>query len=171
MSDQLTRRGVLPVVRQAVLALVVLAVSGVLAGVVWEKLWDAPSGTVVKHQWLQDEVGLRGAFSGTGLYVLVAVVAGLVVGCAVALLLDRSELVTLACVAAGSVLAGWLMLRVGVSLGPDDPRLLAEAAKDGTVLPGRLTVTGWSPLVAFPSGALVGLVVVFFGLAKHRRQD
>ena len=171
MSDQLTRGGVLPLVRQAVLALVAFAVTGALAGVVWEKLWTPPSGTVVKHRWLQDEQGLRDAFSGTGVYVLVAVVAGLLVGAAVAVLLDRSELVTLACVIGGSVLAAWLMLRVGVALGPGDPQALAASAKDGTVLPGQLTVTGRSPFAAFPSGALVGLVVVFFGLAKRHSQD
>ena len=45
-------------------------------GLVWEWLWTPPRGVVVHHRWVQDEVGLRGDFSGTGTYVVVAAVAG-----------------------------------------------------------------------------------------------
>jgi len=183
MSEQLTaplaptpsagepRRGwslLLPYVRQALLIVAIFAVAGVLAGVVWEWLWTAPTGVVVHHQWLQDERGLRGEFSGTGLYVLVAAVTGLVVGGTVAVLLDRSELVTLVAVLGGALLAGWLMSDVGGFLGPADPRSVAATADTGTHLPDHLVVAGDSVLRAFPGGALVGLVVVFLGLSRHR---
>lgn len=175
MSEQLTtpppstRAGEWrPVLRQAVLALVLLAVVGAVAGLVWEWLWTPPTGIVVDHRWLQDERGLRGDFSGTGTYVAVAAVAGLLAGAAVALLFDRSELVTLAVVVVGSLLAGWLMYRVGLAVGPPDPHPLAAAAKNESHLPGQLIVSGRSPFVAFPSGALVGLVAVFFGLSGRR---
>jgi hypothetical protein len=163
MSEQLRH-----VLRQALLALVLLAVAGALSGVIWEWLWTPPTGVVGDHQWLQDERGLRADFSGTGTYVAVGAVAGLLVGAVVAVLFDRAELVTLAVVLAGSVLAAWLMYRVGVALGPPDPHPLAETAKNGARLPGRLVVSGTSPYAAFPSGALVGLVVVFFGLSSRR---
>ena len=157
----------LPYVRQALLIVAIFAVAGVLAGVVWEWLWTAPTGVVVHHQWLQDERGLSGEFSGTGLYVLVAAVAGLLVGGTVAVLLDRSELVTLVAVLGGALLAGWLMSHVGGFLGPADPRSLAATANTGTHLPDHLVVSGKSELRAFPGGALVGLVVVFLGLSRH----
>lgn len=167
MSDQLTRRGVLRVVRQVVLILVAFAITGAVAGLVWEWLWTAPTGTVAKHQWFQDETGLRQDFSGTGLYVLVAVVAGLLVGVLVTVAFDRAELVTLGCVVVGSLLAGWVMLKVGLALGPDDPQRLAMTVKDGTSLPGVLMVSGRSPFVAFSTGSLVGLAIVFLGLARR----
>jgi hypothetical protein len=165
MPEQLTGW---PVLRQALLALVLLAVAGALSGLLWEWLWTPPTGVVVDHQWLQDERGLRGDFSGTGTYVAVAAVIGLLAGAAVAVLFDRSELVTLAVVLVGSLLAGWLMYRVGLAVGPPDPHPLAETARNGSHLPGELVVSGWSPFVAFPSGALVGLLVVFFGLSGRR---
>jgi hypothetical protein len=179
MSEQLTtppsrpqsgkrRSSVRRAVVQAAVIVLVLVAAGALAGLLWEWLWTPPSGVVVDHQWVQDEEGLRNDFSGTGLYVAVGALAGLLLGAAVALVFDRDELVTLAAVVFGSLLAAWVMYRVGLSLGPPDPAPLAEAAKDATRLPGTLEVAGESPFVAFPSGVLVGLLVVFFGLSRRR---
>ena len=52
----------------------------------------------------------------------------------------------------------------------EDPVALARSAPDGTRLPGTLVVTGASPFVALPVGALVALVVVFFGLGRPGRR-
>jgi hypothetical protein len=61
------------------------------------------------------------------------------------------------------------MYYVGVGLGPSDPAQLALVAKDGTHLPAELTVSGRSPWIALPAGALVALALVFLGLsAVHR---
>ena len=78
---------------------------------------------VYQKQWIPQPYaeGERADFAGTGWYVVVAVVAGLLLGVIAGLLLDRNELVTLAAVAAGSALAAWLMLRVGVSFSAPDP--------------------------------------------------
>ena len=159
----------LPYVLQALAVVAVLVAAGAVAGVVWEWWWTPPTGVVVHHQWLQDENGLRAQFSGTGTYVVVAAVAGLVAGVVVSLVLARSELVTLVALLAGSLLAGWVMYKVGAALGPADPHHLATTAKDGTHLPGRLVVSGKTPLRAFPAGAVLGLTVVFLGLARHHR--
>lgn len=153
---------------QLALSVLLLAVVGVLAGFVWEWLWTAPDGAVVDGAWVpQDEENLRGVFSGTGWYVVVASVAGLVGGALVALLLDRSPLITLLGVVLGSVLAAFLMFRVGVALGPGDPVTAARDAGDGAVVPGDLDVSGSTPFIALPAGALVALAMVFIGvLAK-----
>lgn len=150
------------------LVLVVFTVAGALAGVVWEWLWTPPSGVAVGGEFLLDGDGLRADFSGTALYVLLASVMGLLVGVLVAVRTDRDELLVLAAVTVGSVLAAWLMLRVGLALDPPDPGPLAREAPDYTPLPAQLEVAGRSPFVAFPVGALVGLIVVFIGL--HRRR-
>ena len=172
MSDQLTaeraRRG--PAVLQFLVGVAVLAGAGALAGVVWEWAWSPTLGVVVDHHWVaQDEAGLRGQFSGTGWYVVVGTVTGLLAGALVALLLDRTPLLTLVAVVVGSVLGAWLMLEVGTALGPADPTSLARTAADGTELPSALTVTERSPWIALPAGALVGLTLVFFGLSATSR--
>ncbi|NYD41492.1 hypothetical protein [Nocardioides panaciterrulae] len=156
---------------RALLVIAVFAAAGALAGVVWEWWWTPPPGIVAHHQWLQDETGLRGDFSGTGTYVVVALIAGAVVAAVLAAVLDGAELVTLVAVLVGSVLAGWLMHRVGVALGPADPHKLAATTTDGTELPGRLVVSGASVWRVFPGGALAGLVVVWLGLASKRARN
>ncbi len=159
--------GIWTALRQFVVVVVALGLAGALAGLVWEWRWTPPTGVVVDHQWLQDEAGLRASFSGTGTYVVVAAVVGLLVGAALAALFNRREIVTLLGVLVGSALAAWVMLRVGLALGPEDPVVLARTAAKGVHLPGRLVVSGKSPFVALPSGALLGLVVVFFGLSRR----
>lgn len=162
--------GKLTLLRRVVVIVLVFAAAGALAGVLWEWLWTPPAGVVVHHQWLQDEQGLRGDFAGTGSYVAVAAIAGFLVGAAVAFVYDAAEIVTLLAVLAGALLAGWLMHRVGLALGPADPRHLAASAKDGTRIPGRLSVSGDSEFRAFPAGALLGLVIVFFGFTRRHQR-
>jgi len=156
-----------PAIAQAGIALGVCVAVGVLAGVVWQWLWTPSTGVVVDHEWLLGLSGLQAEFSATGLYVLVATVAGLLVGTLCGLFLDRAELVTLVAVLVGAALAGWLMVQVGQVLGPPDPRELAETARNGTRLPSALEIVGISPYVAMPAGATLGLAVVLLGLAKR----
>ncbi|WP_435741522.1 hypothetical protein [Nocardioides sp. SYSU DS0663] len=178
MPDQLTgpvdgtsTRGARPEIGGTVVeALVVVAIflaAGALAGVVWFQLWSPPEGVVSDGQWFTDENGLRGAFSGTGLYLLVAVLAGFLVGALTAFLFDRSELVTLAAVLVGASLAGLVMLRLGLEWSPADPEVRARTAEDGAVLPGRLSVEVRHAWAAFPGGALVGMAVVFLTTTKR----
>ncbi|WP_432478718.1 hypothetical protein [Nocardioides sp. GXQ0305] len=151
-------------VRDVVLVVLLFALAGVVGGLVWRWIWTPMRGTVLDGVWYP--ATNSSPFSATGLYVLVALVTGLLAGLIGALVTDRRELVTLVLVAGGSLLAGWVMLQVGAIGMPADPTTLARSADDGTRLPGTLTVTGWSPLVAFPTGALLGLFVVFVGLSR-----
>jgi hypothetical protein len=165
-------RWVVPAV-QGVVILVLFAGVGLLAGWVWWKLWSpAPTGIVFEGNWYPQPTteGLTAEFAGTGWYVVVAVVAGLVLGLLAGLLLDRDEIVTLVAVAAGSALAAWLMLRWGTHFSPPDPDSIAKTAKDRTELRGQLDLAGRSPLLAFPVGALAGLAIALFGISKPSRQ-
>jgi hypothetical protein len=157
---------------QGLVGVAVLVVLGAVAGVVWEWVWSAPVGAVSDHRWVAvDEAGLRDQFSGTGWFVVVAFVAGLLGGGLVSLFLDRRPLVTLASLVVGSVLGTSLMLLVGEALGPSDPAGAAATARDGTRLPDQLEVAGHSPWIAMPAGALVALALVFFGLANRHPQE
>lgn len=151
----------------------VFAAAGALSGWIWFELWTPPQGVVVEHQWFPNpaEAGLRAEFPGTGWYVLVAFVGGLLLGTICAYALDRSELATLIAVVIGSTLAAWLMLEVGVSLGPPDPDTLARTAEDGTELPGQLEVRRLSPKLSYPGGALLGLALVYLLTLRRDRSE
>jgi hypothetical protein len=157
------------VVRDVLVVLAACAVAGVLAGVVWEAWWTPPIGVVSEGDWYVDFFASREQFNATAQYVVVGVASGLIVGATSAYFVDRVELVTLATVVVGSVLAAWLMLKVGTALGPPDPAVLARTAADDTSLPGNLEVSGRWPLGAFPAGALLGVAVIYIGLTSSRR--
>lgn len=175
MPDRVTGRptgrptGQRPAWVDFVVIVTLFALAGVVGALVWEWVWTAPYGLVYDHQWVaEDEAALQGQFAGTGWYVVVASATGLLVGALVALFLDRAPLVTLAAVVVGSALATFLMVRIGLALGPADPQDLAANATDGTRLPAALTVSEWSPWIALPAGALVALALVFIGLGPGR---
>jgi hypothetical protein len=148
-------------VLEGLVVVAVFAGVGALCGLLWFRLWDVPTGVVSGHKWYTSETGLRADFAGSGWYVVIAVLAGVVLGALAAWRCDRSELVTLAAVLGGSILAGYLMLRVGYHRSAPDPDHLALVAKDGTKLDGALRVDSWPPKGAFPFGALLGLAMVY----------
>ncbi len=159
-------------VTQAAATLLLSGAVGAGCGWLWWSLWSpAPDGVVARGQWfaLPGGGGETAEFAGTGWYVVVAVLAGLVLGLVVGLVLDHSEVVALAALVVGSVLAAWVMYRVGLHLSPPDPEIAARTADDGTLLPGHLQVAGRSPFLAFPMGALLGAAIAFFGVTKPRR--
>ena len=52
--------------------LVAYALVGVVAGIVWERVWTLPAEIVQQHKpYYVDYGSLRRVFTGTGLYVLV----------------------------------------------------------------------------------------------------
>ncbi len=178
------RRWVAPAVQGGII-LALFAAAGLFGGWVWWKLWSpAPDGAVFEKQWYpQATEGLMAEFAGTGWYVVVAIVAGLLLGLVAGLVLDRDEIVTLVAVVVGSALAAWLMLRIGLHFSPPDPQSIAKTAKDGTELPGWLELAGAvnlpghaldddvrSPMLAFPIGALAGLAIALFGISKQQRR-
>jgi hypothetical protein len=157
-----------------VAVLLAYAAVGVGGGWMWHELWQPATGVVVDHAWYADAEALRQDFSGTGIYVVVATVAGLVLGLVSAVLGGRRPLVTVVAAVAGSALAAYLMTTVGQGLGPEDPHTLAAKAADGKELPSALAVTGFSPTLAFTFGTLVALAVVytmFPGKTREARLD
>ncbi len=142
-------------------ALTAYALVGLAAGWLWHELWTPATGVVIQHEWYPDGNALRDDFSGTGLYVLVAAGAGLVLGVACAIVGGRRPMLTVAAATAGSVLAAYVMTTFGERLGPADPHTLAESLDDGKNLPSALAVTGFSPTLAFTIGTVVALAVVY----------
>jgi hypothetical protein len=166
--DSAVRR-LLPHAIEVLVVVAVFAAAGAGLGWLWFHVWQQPTGTVGSHQWFpNDEEGLRDVFDATGWYVTLAAAGGIVVGGLATVFGRRAPLVTLVAVVAGSALAAWLMLKVGLSLSPGDPETLAKTAADGTTLRGRLSLEGGnSPYLAWPLGGLVALMVLNFLLSSR----
>lgn len=153
--------------------LVGFVLAGAAAGWVWERWATPPDGAVVGRKWnlgyrvdgdyiVGDTDSFSHAFAVVGTFVLVCAAVGLVLGVVAAFACRRSELVTLAVVAASSALAVFVCYRVGLALGPADPTAAAAKAVDGTMLSGDLAIDQLAPFVVLPLAALVGLAVTYF---------
>ena len=166
-------------VRLAVIV-VGFVVAGAVAGVVWERLWDAPAGVTYKGHWYLEPAGPDLSFQGIALFVVIALPLGILLG-VLAGLWRGHETATALTVLVASSLAGIVMYAVGSSLSPPDPQPLAAGAPDYTAdIPGHLGLTApdhgrvpWhsSALVVLPTGAMGGLVGTYllFGKGLPRR--
>ena len=148
-------------VARLLLILALFAVGGVIGGVLWEWWWTPPTGAAVNGEWFLDSDGAGNEFSGTGLFVIITAVTGLVLGILCAALVRANELWVLGGVVVGALLAGAITAAVGGWLGPPDPRPLAKGERDFTPIPSDLQVVGLSPYLAAPMGALAGVVVIY----------
>jgi hypothetical protein len=163
--------------RFAIGVLAAYLVMAVVCGVLWEWVWSPPAQYVVQHQvYYVDYASLRRVFDGTGLYVLFSAFASALVALVVCVMTRRHELVTVALVIGGSVLAAVVMREVGYALGPPDPLIAAAHAKDGTQLQGQLQLSGLTPLLVWPMTSLFMVALTFFAWpghpnGPHRRDD
>jgi hypothetical protein len=159
------------IMRAVLLTLLAYAVTGVLAGIVWEAVWTPPGQVIAKHQVFFDSyASLRGVFTGTGWYVVVGGLASALVSLLVCLLTRRRGLLTLALVIVGSAVGAAVMLTVGTHLGPADPASIAAHTVKRTTVDGQLTVEGKtalgvkSPYLVWPMTSLMVLSLVFLAL-------
>lgn len=165
MSDRLTRA-----VAWGAGLLAAFAVVGAAAGLLWRSRLHVPHGVVVGHQWYPNpwDAGERSFFAATGWYVVIALVAGVLLGLLAAWFARAPELVTLVAVLAGSLLAAWLMLVVGLHGAPPDPQIAAAHAADGTRLSGTISRPGVAAFVVWPLAALVPLGAVYLLVPDSR---
>lgn len=166
---------------RVVSVLTVFLVAGGAAGVLWERLWDAPAGVTYQGRWYLEPAGPDVSFEGIALFVVIALPLGLVLGVLSGVWRDQ-ELATVVTVLVAASLAALVMYAVGNALGPDDPQALAAGQPDYTQLSGGLGLTapdhGRTPwhstaLVALPAGAMTGLVGTYLlgsrGLPRRPR--
>lgn len=159
----------------------VFVAAGAAAGVLWERLWDAPAGVTYQGEWFLEPAGPDVSFEGVALFVLIAFPLGLVLA-VLAGLRSGHEMATVLTVLVASGLAAVVMYAVGSSLGPGDPRALAAGSADYTSLESDLGLTApdsdgapyrSTALVALPAGAMTGLVGMYLfgsrGFARRPR--
>jgi hypothetical protein len=168
-----------PVLVRIGVLLAAYVVAGALAGVLWERLWQAPDGVAFGGQWYLDPAGPDVGFSGVALFVVIAFPLGLVLG-AVSGRWRGYEVTTVLVTLVAASVAALVMFAVGNALGPPDPQALAAGQPDFEPITGGLGLNapdhGRAPwrstaLLALPGGAMTGLVGVYLlgnkGLPKR----
>jgi hypothetical protein len=148
------------------LAFVVLAVAGAL---IWWQVTPLAEYTRTATNGVMDEEQLGIQVSADGWFCVIAAVGGLLSGIGLLSWRRRDPLLMVVLVAAGAVLATWVMLRTGLILGPPNPDKVLPAAKAGAKIPLQLKIRAEGLWVVWPVTALVGAIGVIWG-TEHRSE-
>lgn len=147
----------------AALTLFVFAVLGVAGGFLWHHLVTLPTFTRTPEGGAMDQIQLAGMIGIDGWFFVVAGVGGLLAGIGLMLWRGTEPVLVVLLLLVGGALASYLMLKVGLHLGPGDPASALTAAKDGATVPVQLRPQAHGVEFAWPLGALVGgLLVLLF---------
>ncbi len=157
---------------RAVLAPVLVGlVLGALGGWLWWTWWGPPPlgkvyDTPAGPTWYPTpfDPGVTRDFSGTATSVVVGLGLALLLGAIGGWLSRGRAVVGLAAVVVASLAAAAVMALIGVAKSPEDPQSRVDEVKIGAELPGDLEVSGWTPYLIWPVGALLGHMVVMLSL-------
>jgi len=136
-----------------------MAVLGVVCGALWALVVEPAQLIRFDNGVGQDELQLGRVFDADGWFATIAAAAGLVAGLVFGFWRRRNLLTTVLLAMVGCVVAGLLMWKVGVALGPDDPAAMLQQAPVGTHADAPLHRPEWPIFLAWPISALVGLLI------------
>jgi hypothetical protein len=154
------------VLLDVLVVLVWFAVAGILGAVVWWQLSDLPQLTKSGNTATLSPEELTKQVSADGWYFVIAVVGGLVSGITLLLWRGRDPLLMVVLVALGACLAAWLMLRVGLALGPDKEIGALKGTADGTHVSEQLELRATGMAWIWPLAASFGALVYLWVLRK-----
>lgn len=145
----------------------VAAQLGVVGALLWSWWWHPGSGVASGGEFYPRVTSIEGTITGTAAYLVVAAVAGGVLG-AVAAWRHRDRpwvglLGAVLAAAVGGIVLAWL----GHLLGPEDPVTVAARSADGTRVPYDLVVEGRGPYAAMPAGAATVVALAFLLLPRR----
>ena len=152
-----------PLVRDAGFVLAWFLVLAVLAAVVWWQLTPLAEYTRTADNAQMDEQELGRQVAADGWYVVIAAVGGLFSGIMLLSLRRRDPVATVLLVVLGSLACAWVMLRVGLWLGPADPKSVLPHAAVGSKVPLQLEPKATGVVLVWPVMALVGAIGVIWG--------
>lgn len=148
--------------RDVLVVLGVFLALGVVGAFVWDQVAALPEFTRVKGNATMDEYQLGRQISADGWYALIALVGGLVAGVVLMLRRGADALVTMIVIGLSAALGAFVMLKLGLLLGPPDPASVLKETPVGAKVPARLELHAHGLLLVWPMAALLGAVSVIF---------
>lgn len=146
------------------LSLVVAAsgLAGAVGGLVWA--WRAPYSFYTRFEQAvgQGQLELSRVWYADGWFALIAIALGLIVGLGFGFRRRMDPLAVVVGVLLGSALGVVLMAAVGVAVGPVDPTASLMEAAVGTTAGAPLSWPPLAVLLAWPVGAIPGVLVGLF---------
>ena len=139
-------------------------VLGLLGALLWWQLTPLAeyTRTTTNAEMGEEQLGVQ--VSADGWYFVIAATGGLVSGVGLLALRRRDPVAMVVLVTFGALLAGWLMLRVGLWLGPADPKSVLPDVAIGAEVPLQLEPHADGVVVVWPIAALLGAIGVIWGV-------
>lgn len=153
-----------PLVRDVLAVLGWFAAAGLIGALVWWQLTPLAVFTKGEAGAEMGEGQLGRQVSADGWFFVIAAVGGLLSGIVLLSLRRRDPLAMVVLVTLGGLLAGWLMLRIGLWLGPPDPEAVLSGVKVGETVPVQLEPRARGVQFVWPIAALLGAIGVIWGL-------
>ena len=138
--------------------LVWFGVAALIGAVVWWQVTPLAEYTRTADGGALDEEQLSKQFSSDGWFFVVAAVAGLVSGLLLVLLRRRNPVLMVVLVALGGAFATFVMVQVGLALGPGDPGKALATTAVGDTVPLRLRIEAHGLWFVWSIAALLGAI-------------
>jgi hypothetical protein len=144
-------------------AVVWFVVAGAVGAIAWRLLVHLPNATRVEGGVALTPDQLVRQVSLDGWYFVVAAVLGVLSGVSLTLWRRRDPLLTVVLVALGAGLAAYLMVRLGLVLGPDSPESVLRSRASGATAPVQLKIAAPGIAWVWPIAASLGALGVLWG--------
>ena len=141
-------------------------VAGLLGAVVWWQVTTLPKLTRTGDSAAQAPDQLVGQVGIDTWFLVVALVGGLVSGIVLLALRRRDPLLMVVLVVLGGGLASWLMINLGLALGPEKEVVALRSAPDGATVLLQLKLHAPGMAYIWSIGAALGALVSVWVLAK-----
>jgi hypothetical protein len=158
-----------PLARDVGVVLGWFVVAGLLGALLWWQVTPLAeyTRTATNAEMGEDQLGRQ--VSADGWFFVIGGVGGLLSGVALSLLRRRDPVATVVLVTLGGLLATWLMLRVGLWLGPANPKDVLTDVPVGHKVPLQLRTSADGVLFTWPLGALLGAIAVLWSSDERHR--
>jgi hypothetical protein len=157
------------VVRAVVVTCVAFAVAGVLGGWLWAQLADPPAYEVLRAGAIMGEEQAGREFGVDVTYALIGLGLAIPLGLLAGWRWHRVGWPEVLAAAGGAGIAAVVAWQLGVWWGPDDPVGLLSAAQPGDLLSDQLDVHAKGLLLAWPVGALIGVIIAVLVFSRPSR--
>jgi hypothetical protein len=152
-----------PVMADALVVVGWFVLIGVLGALLWWQLTPLAEYTRTASTAQMGEEQLGRQVSADGWYFVIAAAGGLLSGIVLLSWRHRDPVALVVLVTVGALLAGWLVLRIGLWLGPADPREALPHVAEGAKVPLQLRVHASGLVLVWPITALLGAIGVIWG--------
>jgi hypothetical protein len=137
-------------------------VAAVIGAVIWWQVTPLAEFTRTKDNATMDEQQLSKQFGTDGWFWVIGSIGGLVSGVLLILLRRRNPILMVLLVAAGGAFATFVMLEVGLMLGPSNPGSVLASTPVGAKVPLQLEPTAHGVWFSWPIAALLGGIVALW---------